>query len=259
MRYPAILLATLTLAPAAGAATLQWSSGTPQASRGVVTDRQKDLEITFDLNTLGDCAQPFGINIVGDNSRRGDIRLAPGEILDVRLTPDSDNNAAAATGNQSCYLSVGKGFDPRTNQVEPDAFLPIIIDPNLYFSYLGFYWGSPDPYNEITFWDAEVGGNRITIDGFGDEVTGDELTTVLGRPAYASTYVHFDFGLSEVVRRVELRSIGRTAFEADNLAIKVDPSKNVIANLTAAEVPAPAGLALFGAGVALLGMGRRRC
>lgn len=258
MRLPATLLAFLVLAPMAEAATLSSSAGSLQANRGLKTDRTADLTIDFDLSTLGDCRQPFSINIIGDDTRRGDIRLASGETGNVRVAPDVDNAAGSVTSNQSCYLSVGSGFDPRNGTVERDGFLPIIVDPALYFSYLGFYWGSPDPYNEISFWDAEVGGSKYSIAGFGTEVTGDELTTMLGRPAFASTYVHFDFAPGEVVRRVELRSIGNTAFEADNLSIKLSGSGLVDGSVFQLAVPAPAGLALFALGAGFMGIGRRR-
>jgi len=257
VRSLSIVVACSLVAGAAGAATLTASSGVLVSQRGRMTDRVGpaiDLQITFDLGALGDCQQPFGINITGGDNRFGDVRRAVGEIAGVRVTPDADNNPAASTANISCYLSVGRGIDSRNGILYEDGFLPIEVDPLVLFSYLGFFWGSPDPYNEISFWDSVTGGNVIPITGFGNEVTGSELTTAFGLAPFQSTYVHFDFGPAEVVRRVELRSIGSTAFEADNLALKLRPAGGGIMPgdigaptllASTAAVPAPAGLALL--------------
>lgn len=214
-----IFAAALCLGALPAAAASVSLGGTATAASGLVSSRAGvDLPISFDDGPGGTCGEPFGINILG-NPKQGDVRIDMNEIAGVRLRPDVDNSHTASTNNTSCYLSVGRGANLVTGVSSITGELFIEIPTFLAFKYIGFYWGSIDPYNEIVFFDAVTGGNRIPVAGFGTDVFGDEIAASLGVPLYSSAFVNFDFSVGQIVRRIELRSNFNTAFELDNIGL----------------------------------------
>jgi hypothetical protein len=104
--------------------------------------------------------------------------------------------------------------------------------------YLGLLWGSVDAYNTLSFY------NGATLVGV---VTGSDVT---GSPngdqgVNGTLYVNINADASSAFDRVVATS-GQYAFEFDNVAFNPMP------------IPEPASLALLGAGLAGLGMVRRR-
>jgi hypothetical protein len=107
--------------------------------------------------------------------------------------------------------------------------------------YFGVLWGSVDTYNTIQFWD---GGTKV-----GEFTGGDILAGASGdRGENGTLYVNFTTDGGTVFDRVEFLS-SSNAFEFDNIAF---------GERLPTGAPEPITLSLFGAGLAGLGMSRRR-
>ena len=104
--------------------------------------------------------------------------------------------------------------------------------------YLGLLWGSVDGYNTLSFYNGAtlvgvVTGGDVTASPNGDQGVNGTL------------YVNINADLGSAFDRVVATS-SQYAFEFDNVAFNSTP------------IPEPAGLALLGAGLAGLGVIRRR-
>ncbi len=84
------------------------------------------------------------------------------------------------------------------------------------YNYLGFFWGSIDTYNMITFYNDGVKGVSYTGDDFinPDNLTGDQ------RAAETNKYVNLF--MTDSFDAIKLTSTSY-AFELDNLAVSVVP------------------------------------
>jgi hypothetical protein len=201
-------------------------------------------------------------------------RLLTGSAAGDYVAPgDTFSNSLPATGpaDSSCFLSLSRtGSSVTSAQIVP-------LSPNL--RYLGWYWGSIDPYNVV---------NTITQNGTGVQFTtvggtnigntqgfnGQQLTTALGLQPFGSYFIEFRFTAAEAINldggAIQLQNLRIPAFELDNITGSSSttvgslslgqlgaPLSNLIAEpeLNQVATPAPAAPALFGLG--LLGLAAR--
>ena len=127
------------------------------------------------------------------------------------------------------------------------AYFTTTLNSNtlLGITYLGFYWGSVDTYNDFKFYSD---GNLVT------QITGTQLLSALGgqsgnqsSPA-SNAYVNIAFSIAEQFDTLVIDTSG-IAGEFDNIVIGLSTRE--------IPVPAPTGLALFAFGLVALGLRSR--
>lgn len=196
------------------------------------------------------CARqdPLGITILGQQGV--DYNLANDSLHYRRSLPNGDN---------SCYLAIGAQSPASTIALEfsnASASSPL--------TYLGFYWGSMDEYNWISFLDAS--NNPVPFfSSTGDfAVTGEQVAGVLGYPAYVygsspypSAFVEFTFSAADNVKQAVL-STTDYAFELDNIGYVLQATSAPQARQAFVATPEPPALALSGFGCLLLAYRGRR-
>jgi hypothetical protein len=194
---------------------------------------------TMQYNDPGfsDCAvNGVGSGIIVNTSAVGAFGVRKGSV---------PNKAAAPADDVTCF-----GYTPQERvtlpswvEVDYSAFLASAGDVGITF--LGFYWGSIDTYNDFTFYS---GNSEIQT------ITGNQLLNQSGgtsgnqQAPGSNVYVAINFSLAEAFDKVRITS-RRVAGEFDNIVIGLQ-------NRPDQRVPAPAGIALLALG--LLGLGLRK-
>jgi hypothetical protein len=163
----------------------------------------------------------------------------------------SSGVAAAPLNDSTCF-----GYTPRQDgsgsptipswvEVDYSTFLSNAGDFGI--TYLGFYWGSIDTYNDFTFYNA--GGAEIQT------ITGRSLLNQANGSSGSQTgaesnlYVAIDFSFAEAFTKLRI-STNSVAGEFDNVTIG-------LSGRPITPVPAPSGLALLGLGLLGLGLKKR--
>lgn len=176
-----------------------------------------------------------GINV--NTSGAGAFGVRTGSVV---------QRAAAPAGDETCF-----GFTPREKAslpsfVEVDYSNFLAQNGDVGITFLGFYWGSIDVFNDFTFFS----GNDVI-----QTITGSSLLSEAGGQSGdqegpgSNLYVALDFSLAEAFDRVRITST-RVAGEFDNIVIGLQ-------NRPTTAVPAPAGLAFLGLGLVALGLRKR--
>ncbi|MEC9263382.1 MAG: PEP-CTERM sorting domain-containing protein [Pseudomonadota bacterium] len=192
-----------------------------------------------------DCAvnsvngSPIGISVNGNASEIG-VRQG---LLPTEAAPPANDTTCFGylTNNDSGTASVEFDY---TNLL--DFYSNLAGNGvQLGITYLGFYWGSVDTFNDFEFYS---GGSLVTT------ITGPDLLNQLNGdsgdqndPA-SNTYVEIEFSIAEQFDTLVINTSG-VAGEFDNIVIGLSSRE--------LPVPAPTGLALFAFGLVALGLRSR--
>jgi hypothetical protein len=146
--------------------------------------------------------------------------------LNTPFVQDSvDGNYASPPGDTTPYLTIGSPYRPAS----------VTIDFSKPIYYFGFYMGSPDDYNVISFYG---GPNRSLI----ESIYGNQLISPGGGSWDLGAFVNFYIYGGSVSRIV--MSSETPAFETDSHAYD--------------ELPEPGTWAMFGVGLGLVVAARTR-
>ena len=175
-----------------------------------------------------------GSGITINSSSGSAFGVRQGSVVDQAASPANDTTCFGYTPQDSAVLP---------SWVEIDYSLFLAANSDVGITFLGFYWGSIDTYNDFTFFNA--GGGEIQT------ITGSSLLSQAGGTSGnqsapgSNLYVAIDFSLAESFTKLRITSTG-VAGEFDNIVI----------GLQNRPVPAPAGVAVLALG--LLGLGLRK-
>jgi len=136
-----------------------------------------------------------------------------------------DGNYASPPGDSTPYITIGS----------PDRPASVTIDFSTPIRYFGFYMGSPDDYNVISFYG---GPNRSLI----ESIYGNQLISPGGGSWDLGAFVNFYISGGTVSQIV--MSSDTPAFETDSHAYE--------------EIPEPGTWVLFGVGLGLAAAARTR-
>lgn len=192
-----------------------------------------------------DCAvnsvngSPIGISVNGNAS---EIGVRQGTVPNTAAAPANDTTCYGYVTNNGSGTSVVE-FD-YTNLLD---FFTVAAGNGvqLGITYLGFYWGSVDNYNDFEFYS---GGSLVTT------IAGTSLLNQLNGSSgnqnapSSNTYVEIEFSIAEQFDTLRIITNG-VAGEFDNIVIGLS-SREI-------PVPAPTGLALFAFGLVALGLRSR--
>ncbi|TPV62095.1 PEP-CTERM sorting domain-containing protein [Aestuariibacter sp. GS-14] len=182
---------------------------------------------------------PIGVDVTASAS---EIGVRKGTLNNVAAAPANDTTCYGyVTNNGSGTSSITFDYNDLltyfTSTLSSNTLLGI--------TYLGFYWGSVDTYNDFKFYS---GGSLVT------QITGSQLLSALGgqsgnqsSPA-SNTYVNIAFSIADQFDTLVIDTSG-IAGEFDNIVIGLSTRE--------IPVPAPTGLALFAFGLVALGLRSR--
>ncbi|MEC9260944.1 MAG: PEP-CTERM sorting domain-containing protein [Pseudomonadota bacterium] len=173
----------------------------------------------------------------------------------VLVTPPSSNVgvrkgsvprvAAAPANDTTCYAYLtNNGSGSASFTFDYSQLLASNADTGI--TYLGFYWGSVDTFNDFSFYS---GGSLVS------QITGSSLLSSLGGSsgnqtgAGSNVYVNIDFSLAEQFDRLVINTTG-VAGEFDNIVVGLS-QRPVLAS-------SPASNALLLLGLAAIGLRLRR-
>jgi len=197
-----VALGCVWLPAPAAAFALTIGGGVPAMQGNIALGEQSPFAndagvVTEDFATASGC----GVSKVTAN---GPMTIGSKSTLNRRREPTNDT---------SCYLAAG------TSALNTSVTLSLPVPTGKRIDYLGFYWGSIDPYNFLSF--ANGAGAALPLGSFGFEIDGNELATSPKGPAlFSSSFVAFSFTIGEVVRSLTLRQTN-FAFEIDNLSYRL--------------------------------------
>jgi hypothetical protein len=188
---------------------------------------------------FSDCAvNGVGSGITVTSSASGAFGVRQGSVPNKAAAPANDSTCFGYTPQERVTL-------PSWVEVDYSGFLANAGDVGITF--LGFYWGSIDTFNDFKFYNA--GGSLIQT------ITGSSLLSQAGGASGdqsapgSNLYVALDFSLQEAFTKLRIESRG-VAGEFDNIVIGLQ-------NRPDRPVPAPAGLAFLALGLLGLGLKKR--
>jgi len=165
---------------------------------------------------------------------------------EVGVRQGSVTNVAAAPANDSTCYAYLTNNDVGTASFEFDYSQLLSFNADTGITYLGFYWGSVDRYNDFNFYS---GGNLVS------RITGSGLLSALGGSAGNQTgpgsnvYVNIDFSFAEQFDRLVINTSG-IAGEFDNIVVGLSQRP--------VTVSSPGSSALLLLGLAAIGLRLRR-
>ena len=216
--------------------TFDIATGDPVFS-GATTYTKPGFESECAVNSLN--GGPIGVDVTANVSEVG---IRKGSVANVAAAPANDTTCYGyVTNNGSGTSSITFDYNDLltyfTSSLSSNTLLGI--------TYLGFYWGSVDTYNDFKFYS---GGSLVT------QITGSQLLSALGgqsgnqsSPA-SNTYVNIAFSIADQFDTLVIDTSG-IAGEFDNIVIGLSTRE--------IPVPAPTGLALFAFGLVALGLRSR--
>lgn len=190
------------------------------------------------VNSLN--GSPAGVVVTGNAN---EIGIRQGSVTNVAAAPADDTTCYGyATNNGDGVASLTFDY---TNLLDFYGNSITTTNTELGITYLGFYWGSVDNYNDFEFYS---GGSLVTT------ISGTELLNQLGGSSGNQTdpesnvYVNIAFSIAEQFDTLVINTSG-IAGEFDNIVVGLSTRE--------IPVPAPTGIALFAFALVALGFKSR--